>query len=260
MSQGVIIGCDLHQQWLLPWWWEHYSAHNSYPVVFVDFGMSKEALSWCEERGTCLKLPSSFHALSLKNDIPLSLKASWEERYGKGFWIRREAWFKKPFSLLLCPYSTGLWIDIDCRVDGSLEGLFYCMNLDVEIAVSKDRAQGFDFLMPGEVQYNSGVIAFQKDAPILQQWIETSLETEHLLPGDQETLSRAIFTFQPNLIELPSIYNWYKTYGPNEKAIIHHFCGGPGKIELLKSFIPKDSTESLMLLQSLKSIENIPLK
>ena len=141
MNQGVIVGCDLHQQWLLPWWWKHYSAHNSYPVAFIDFGMSKEALDWCKQRGTCLALPSLSHSLSLKNDVPSSLQASWEERYGKGFWIRREAWFKKPFSLLLCPFSTGLWIDIDCRIDGSLEGIFYCMNFDVEIAVVKDRDQ-----------------------------------------------------------------------------------------------------------------------
>lgn len=255
MSQGVIIGCDLHQQWLLPWWWKHYSTHNSYPVAFVDFGMSKEALAWCKKRGTCLTLPPFSHSLSLKDNVSDSLKTAWEDRYGKGFWIRREAWFKKPFSLLLCPFSSGLWIDVDCRVDGSLEGIFHCMNFDAEIAVAKDRDLTSDFLTPKEIQYNSGVIAFQKDAPILKQWIETSLEMEHLLPGDQETLSRAIFTFQPKLIELPAIYNWYKTYGPNDKAIIHHFCGGPGKIEILNNFSPQNPTESLLLLQSLKSIE-----
>ncbi|MBS0627492.1 MAG: hypothetical protein JSS09_04705 [Verrucomicrobia bacterium] len=218
--------------------------------------MSKEALAGCQERGTCLTLRAFSRFLSSKDHLSDSLKTAWEERYGKGFWIRREAWFKKPFSLLLCPFSSGLWIDVDCQVKGSLEGIFHCMNFDVTLGVAKDRDLQSNFLTPKEIQYNSGVIAFKKDAPILKEWIETSLAMEHLLPGDQETLSRAISSFQPKMIELPSIYNWYRSYGPNENAIIHHFCGGPGKIEILNNFSPKDSTESLLLLQSLKSIKH----
>jgi len=42
--------CDKGQQWLLPWWWEQYSAHNSYPVVFVDFGLSEKGIA-CAKRG-----------------------------------------------------------------------------------------------------------------------------------------------------------------------------------------------------------------
>jgi hypothetical protein len=58
MSQsGIIVGCDANQEWLLPWWWDHYCKHNSYPVAFVDFGMSEAALAWCQEKGQCISLP-----------------------------------------------------------------------------------------------------------------------------------------------------------------------------------------------------------
>lgn len=253
MSKGVIIGCDIHQQWMLPWWWRHYSAHNSYPIVFVDFGMSEEALSWCKEKGECVSLSSSLCSISLEDEISPVIKSFWEERYGTGFWIRRNAWFKKPFSLLHSQFSTGIWIDVDCQINANLEGLFQCIGSGAEIAVSRDRLQSISCLMPEEIHYNSGVIVFRKEAPILHHWVQTSIETEHLLPGDQETLSRAISLFKPNLIELPPIYNWYRTYEQNDKAVINHFCGGLGKIEILRSFSPQNSIESLLLLQSLQS-------
>ncbi len=253
MDQGILVGCNTHQQWLLPWWWKHYRRHNAYPVAFVDFGMTKEAACWCKERGIYIPFSFSLPDLLNKETCSGSIKESWEDRYGKGFWIRREAWFKKPFSLLLSPFSTGIWIDLDCQIEGSLECLFSFMNFGAEIAVVKDRQQYLDFMIEEEVQYNSGVIAFRKEAGILEQWVDASVTSQHILPGDQETLSRAIFLHRPHLIELPPVYNWYYSYGPNEHAVIRHFCGGPGKIELLKSFIPETAEESLLLLQALKS-------
>ena len=253
MSQGILVGCDVRQQWLLPWWWRHYSAHNSYPVVFIDFGMSEEALSWCRERGECLSLPSFPAAISLEQEVPVHLKAEWEGRYGVGCWIRRQGWFKKPLSLLQCPFPTGIWIDVDCQVNADLESLFHCLNFGAEIAVRRDLYRDFEFLKQGEILYNSGVIVFQKDAPILKQWIDTSREAQHLLPGDQETLSRAIFTFRPPLAELPPIYNWYRGHGPNEKAVIYHFYGGAGKMALFEKFHAQDPIESLLFRQSLEA-------
>jgi hypothetical protein len=254
MSCGIIVGCDIQQQWMLPWWWKHYSKHNSFPVVFIDFGMSEEAQSWCKERGECLPLLDFPSDLSSEDTVSSTIKACWEERYGTGFWIRREAWFKKPFSLFQSPFSIGIWIDVDCRVNANLGSLFQCLHFGVEIAVIKDSCQDVSCLMPGEIHYNSGVIVFRKDAPILKQWIDISLKTQHFLPGDQETLSRAIHLFKPNLMELPAIYNWYRTYPPNKTAIIDHYCGGKGKIQLLKSFVPETPIESLLLSQSLQSI------
>lgn len=80
MMKGILVGCDQNQEWLLSWWWDQYSAHNSYPVVFVDFGMSKTGVAWCNERGTCI--PQSLDAHSL---LPLSLEKG---AVGGSFWSR----------------------------------------------------------------------------------------------------------------------------------------------------------------------------
>ena len=54
---GIVVGADLTQEWLLPWWWSHYSRFNSLPVAFIDFGMSDEMKKWCQERGELIPLP-----------------------------------------------------------------------------------------------------------------------------------------------------------------------------------------------------------
>ncbi len=62
MTKGILIGCDQNQEWMLEWWWAHYSRHNCYPVAFVDFGMSQEAKKWCQSKGHWISLdaPKNF--------------------------------------------------------------------------------------------------------------------------------------------------------------------------------------------------------
>ncbi len=251
-DQGIIVGCDQRQEWLLPWWWAHYSVHNSFPVAFADFGMSEKALSWCKERGKCLTLPSA--KILYENEIPASEKDSWENRYGKGIWLSRSAWFKKPFSLLLSPFSIGIWIDLDCQVNGILDPLFNSLISGAEIGLVREphfvqdynRKNGF--LLPEEINYNSGVIVFRQNANILHQWIEEAISNNGEYPGDQQALSRAIYKHRPVLIELPSIFNWLKFLGPQPEALIFHHSGG-GKLELLKQLHPS----VIPLIERLKS-------
>lgn len=54
--KGVLVGCDQTQEKLLHWWWKHYVQHNTYPVMFIDFGMSDAMRAWCEERGSCMTI------------------------------------------------------------------------------------------------------------------------------------------------------------------------------------------------------------
>lgn len=258
---GVVVGCDQKQEWLLPWWWEHYSEHNSYPVAFADFGMTPQALDWCRKKGLCLELsfPKIFH----EEEIELSEKNRWEERYGKGIWFSRSAWFKKPLALLNCPFSSGLWIDLDCQINGSLEPLFNSLAFDAEIGVVKEPLfiQEYEetkgFLLPGEINYNAGVIVFRQNSPILHRWIEEAIVCNDKYVGDQPALNRAIFKYKPSLAELPSEYNWLRVMGPNPDALIYHFTGGSGKMEILKNtdlrllhFVPDLSIEKLQLLGS----------
>lgn len=240
-DQGIIVGCDQHQEWLLPWWWQHYSIHNSFPVVFADFGMSEKALSWCKERGKCLTLLSK--DVLQEQEIFTPEKNRWEERYGKSIWFFRSAWFKKPLSLLQANFSIGIWLDLDCQINGRLDPLFNSLAFGAEIGLVREPQfiQNYDqkngFLLPEEVNYNSGVIVFRQNASILHQWIEEATANNAKYPGDQQALCRAVYKHRPALVELPLTFNWLRILGPNHDALIHHFTGD-GKLELLKQINP----------------------
>ena len=227
MGQGIITGLDRNLEWMLPWWSGHYFAHNSYPVAFADFGMSQAARAFCQKRGALLPIDSK---LMEKRRSAMTKKA-WEKEYGAGVWQNRSAWFKKPLALLASPFEQGLWIDIDCKVQKELSPLLSCLAFGVELFLMRDE-DGSHFLRKDEVRYNSGVIAFQRQAPILRQWIEVALEDA--FPGDEECLSRAMSLHKPRFLEMPRLYNWFRDYGPNPEAFICHYCGTHGKISALE--------------------------
>ncbi len=227
MLNGIVVGCDRNQEWLLSWWWGHYSAHNSLPVAFVDMGLTEEGITWCKNHGQYINLPE------VPYKEPPKLK-SWERRYGEDLWQVRPAWLKKPFACLQSPFEASLWCDLDTQINGSLEPLFLALSLSKgELALVRDENQHSEFLLPNEVYYNSGVMAFRKGAAFLRQWID--LFDQFDLPGDQQYLSRSIHLHNTAVLELPPIYNWALSWGPNENAVIFHYLGGSGKIEILQA-------------------------
>ena len=249
-DSGIIVACDFRQEWLLPWWWRHYQSHNDYPVVFVDFGMSKEGRRWCHERGILIEIPSL--RISLTEELSSAKRKAGEERYGPGIGNVRSAWLKKPLALLQFPFEYGLWLDLDCQVRKNLEPIFQGLYLGFEIAVVKDREQNFDFMLPNEIHYNSGVIAFRKGS-FLQKFADSLIQRKDQLPGDQEILSRAIFLHKPALLELPAAYNWFFPWGANEEASIFHYCGGKGKRAILDSFVPADIDPLLCVIREIST-------
>lgn len=228
MDKGILCGCDRHQEWMLPWWWNHYSKHNSYPVAFFDFGMSPEAKKWCEERGACFELPAQAASL------PVSEKRQkkWEERFGHISWKMREKLFCKPFAFLATPFEKSLWIDLDCQVRGCVEPIFRTLKQGVQIGLKREseRTQRLDrkgqFTRKGEVNYNSGVVPFRKGAEILTLWTEEVMKHSHRFVTDQHALSRVLFRTAHPVAELPPVFNWTPVSGENKKALIYHFHGG----------------------------------
>jgi hypothetical protein len=234
--EGIIVGCDQNQEWLLPWWWTHYSQHNNYPVAFVNFGMSSNASAWCQERGQYIDLYRD--SVSLKEVSPEKRKY-WQDYLGNGLETMRSAWFKKPNAFLHSPFDLSCWIDLDCEVKGPIDPVFHTLALGSEIALVREPVNILKddrtvSLLPDEVTYNSGVVAFRRGADILHRWAEIVLTQNHEFIGDQDALSRAIYIHRPLLIELPSIYNWEKVLGPNPDALIIHYVG-ISKIEILKN-------------------------
>ena len=224
-TQGVITGVDHNLEWILPWWWAHYAAHNSYPVAFADFGMSPKALAFCKERGAILPIR--------KPPQEENFSKAFEKEYGKIIWQSRSAWFQKPLALLASPFDETLWLDADCKVQIDLLPLFAPLHLGIDILIAK-HPEGSPFLQKEVIRYNSGVIAFRKKAPILNKWAKIAREKRNLLPGDEECLSLAIHKTKPRLLELSSLYNWLHDLGENREAFICHYCGPHGKIKALQ--------------------------
>jgi hypothetical protein len=215
--KGVLVGGDEAQEWMLSWWWDHFIRHNDYPVMFVDFGLSPKAQTWCRERGTLLNLRSFLLCLKRQGEI----QAEW----GALVWDSREAWFKKPTACLSSPYDTTLWLDLDCQVVGSLEPLFEMGALH-GFAMAKDCIASQRTPYP---VYNSGVIAFQKGHPLLTLWEKDAQEKNQLFRGDQDVLAHTIQESQIPVHEMPPSYNWSPWQGNREDVVIYHWWGNTMK-------------------------------
>ncbi|MCH9613340.1 MAG: hypothetical protein SP1CHLAM54_03390 [Chlamydiia bacterium] len=240
-SQGVVIGVDIKQEWLLPWFFNHYEQHNQLPVAIADFGMSKKARSWCEKKGHYFQLlPSNYQCP--KEHICPEKRQQWEDDFGTGIWRLREAFLQKPKALLEGPFEQGIWIDIDCKVEGNIEPLLNCLTFGVELALAPDASENGEQVK----HYSSGVIVYQKQAPILQAWLARIKKDDALFLGDQLYLSDVIENNEPLIFKMPSIYNWHRRAGENKDAMITHFGGGLGKIEIVKS-LPESYFEELGL-------------
>jgi len=235
MERGIIVACDQKLEWILTWWWDHYSAHNDYPVIFFDFGMSSKAKIWCEKKGQ-LKVLDPAHQISLpKERLDLKKRILWEAQYGEGIWEVRAAWLQKPMTLLQSPFSIGLWLDLDCRVDGNLKPLFDTLQEKDDFAVMKYEIEDSAYKHPDMWNYNSAVILFRQHAEILKIWAQRILESPNELPGDEDYLSRVIERHHPKVLHLPPFYNWSRTRGDHDQALVVHFHGGEGKILVLNS-------------------------
>lgn len=226
---GILVGSNARQEWLLSWWWENYHRHNSYPVSFVDFGLSEEKKRWCKERGQLipLRMPPLF--VKDRNEVSPTLVEEWESRFPDLFWESREAWFKKPQACLQSPYKKTIWIDLDCEVVKPLEDLWKLRG----IALAKDHAA----LAPRFPIYNSGVIIFQNNHPLIVEWAKQSIEKNEFFRGDQDLLSQIIAEKKHPICELPAIYNWSVGDGESAEVAIYHWLGEAAKSALRNKLI-----------------------
>lgn len=233
MTFGIVVGANARQEWLLSWWWNHYTKYNNYPVVFVDFGLSKEKKEWCRERGELLslRLPPLF--VQDRDEVSSSLVQAWEGRYPDGFWEAREAWFKKAAACLHSPFLKSVWIDLDCEIVKPLEALEKMAERPEGIAMAVDRAAP----ELGYPIYNSGVIVFQKKHPLIEQWAQQSLSENGQFRSDQDLLSWIIADQKWPLCELSPFYNWGIGYGMQDEVAIYHWIGDAAKALLRNQLI-----------------------
>jgi hypothetical protein len=230
-SKGIIVGSNRAQEWLLPWWWLHYHLYNSYPVSFVNFGdMSKKALDWCKERGEVFSIPHSDEFIVKKGKVDVSKADLWEKIH-PDLWNVRLGWFKKPFALALTPYKKTIWIDLDCQIQGNLAPLFDLdlMECKLTLAPEADWSQELNrlrqMIKPPQLVLNSGVIVYEKESPILQQWIEEVQKNNAEHYGDQQALIKCIYESHLSFRPMNRLFNWTVDLGLNPEALILHWWG-----------------------------------
>lgn len=230
-DRGILVAADEHQEWMLPWWWKHYSAFNHLPVLFIDFGMSEEALAWCRSKGAVHSL-SSPHIKS-KEEISPDTVLQWQSAYGTGFWRARPSWFKKPLALIQTPFETTLWLDLDCEVKADLTPLFATLRADVALVPEPGYAhthmRAHSICHKEETVYNSGVVLYRKASPLIASWANAVENFSEFHWSDQHLLSRLIFEQNASIDVLPRLYNWHMGLGENGDAHIVHWLGDAGK-------------------------------
>lgn len=243
-DRGMVVGCDARQEWMLPWWWGHYSAHNDYPVLFINFGMSPKAADWCKAHGQCIDFDLSLDFFVPQEKIPSELQQVWRENFAmKDFWQLRPRWYKKTFAMLKSPFRRNIWTDLDCEVRGDLTSLFdTCLNeaglaIAPEPKYSNDEAIKVGLLKAGEVNYNAGVVVYAHGSETMLRWAESIVDMNGQFPGDQDVLSYLIRHEHLPVYELPQIYNWRMAQGPNPEAVIIHWVADWGKQHIKKEMI-----------------------
>lgn len=224
-TKGILVGCDAAQEWLLDWWWKNYTQENDLPIAFADFGMSEEGKKWCKKRGVLLPLSFENLYVASKHEIASSIVSEWEKTLSP-FWDSRSAWFKKPFALLNTPFQKTIWLDLDCEIIGSLDPIFDYIDPLSKMGLAEVRDP--ETKREGTL-YNSGVIVFEKDSPLLKKWAEAALFDNNKYLGDQDALSQVIFDEKAVVGDLPEIYNWRMCGGFRLDAIVLHWAALWGK-------------------------------
>ena len=180
-EKAFLTGCDKHHEWMLPWFIRNYRLYNSSPLIFADFGISDVKI---------------IHG---KVDAIIDLTDE------------TEGWnnvFKKPEAMLLCPSKNTVWIDTDCEILTSIEGIWKLLepnklNMVEDKPWTKRRPEKGSW-------YNSGVVGFIDKPQILRQWAKWIGESNEV--GDQEVLYARLVKLQKltYINPLPNEYNWLR--------------------------------------------------
>lgn len=238
-SRGVITGCDQEREWLLKWWWAHYTRTNKLPVTFIDFGMSQSANAWCKKRGRVIHSTLPVGLLKGKETFPLP--SNWPEDWAKTVRRQRPIWFAKVFSLLQTPYEETLWLDNDCRCNGAVDQVFDICNRESGFSVSLDepltikRWKKMGLLLPHANGYQAGVIAFFHRSQVMSAWAERCFSHGSTEYSEQTALSHTIADANLTIPLLPSCYNWLDSCRDYPKeTIVVHYGGEKRKTYLIK--------------------------
>ena len=208
---AFLTGCDKTTEWMLPWFLENYCKYNNTPLIFANFGVSKDCLKAIKDKSS---------SNPIKHTIDMTK-------------VEDKGWFKKPKSMIeastLSKYTC--WIDTDFEILSDMSSVFNYVE-ENRLSMVEDKPWS---KRSGETWHNSGIVAFKDSPQILRDWAENITKVN--LRGDQEVL-HSMLRIHPlqrmiYITDLPNEYNWLRVQlldGQNsvkKKAI--HWTGIKGK-------------------------------
>ena len=237
--RGIIVAANDAIEWQMAWWYPHLREMNQDPIVIFDLGLSKAGLARAKSIGTVIQpeLPT------LAMDYPL--KEEWLFSYHGDLDAVRRTWFLKPFVFAQTPFEETLWLDLDCKVQGSLEPIYEYSNQPSGLSLAHDSDEShkkrleFGMRYPDEVIYNSGVVSYRKDSILLKSWIEEVKERHDQYFSDQEALSRVIYRSDLEFEPLPKIYNGRLWHKPQSDLVIVHYATAQMKLRIMQELLVK---------------------
>jgi len=211
-SRVFFTGCDSQTEWQLEWFAKNYMKHNDTPLVFVDFGVSREMRS---------KLPLlQFHEIYQAPKV-----------YAGG-------WFHKPATMKMIGeiYDECCWLDTDIHILGDMSGIFDCLENN-KLCMVEDKPWS---ARRGETWHNSGMVAFRGVPDILKTWAETCTKSPKM--GDQEVLHDLVrespMKRLMNITDAPNKYNWLRIQlldGQDSwEKLAMHWTGEKGNMQIRK--------------------------
>lgn len=229
--EGILVGCDAEQEWLLPWWHSNLRKHNpELPIAFGDLGMSKEGVDWCKKRGILIpRLPP------LSKDAPPWIYEG--RQWATDPLPSQFTWFEKPFLMQQSPFRKTVWLDLDCEVLGDLSPLFFFELQGTKFAAT-NLSNSFKMFSEDKQEcmeikrVNSGVIVYEKGSELLDFWAELTRKTYLNFFSDDCILAFAISKYSFPLARIPCKYNWLILWGKNPEALILHWEGKIAKTVL----------------------------
>lgn len=198
-SKLFITGCDKNTEWMLPWFIENFTRHNTLPLMIFDFGMSPEIAQMVN-----------------------AVKVSGQDK----------GWFKKPKAMLQATKhaSNICWLDTDCHVQANIENIFDYVEPN-KIGMVEDVPWS---TRRKEKWHNSGVVAFADRPNILDEWA-TAVATNPQV-GDQEVLHGLVkdgIRRMIHITDLPRKFNTLRLDVQDGTApsdtVIMHWTGPRGK-------------------------------
>lgn len=220
MDWGVVVAADEQAEWLLPWWWNCYTKHHAQKVAFIDLGMSHAAQKWCQQHGIWIPFQGAQDFVLPKQQVTIQNQRHWEKIYGSSVWSARQSWFKKPLAMSMSPFQKSVWMDLDCEVYKPIESIFEGIEKGFLGAVKVSKRG----------HYNSGVIVYDRDAPLLKAWGQACLKEHGSVIGDETLLSKLIRRNRYPFKEIAPVYNWMMGWGYHPDLKIAHWAASWGKL------------------------------